>query len=48
VVAKFRERLSVRKQAAQKNYVERFNLKKLSEMEVRNQFQIEISNMFEA
>jgi hypothetical protein len=35
VVAKVRERLSARKQAAQKTDVERFNLKKLSEMEVR-------------
>jgi bifunctional DNA-binding transcriptional regulator/antitoxin component of YhaV-PrlF toxin-antitoxin module len=48
VVAKVRERLSARKQAAQKTDVERFNLKKLSEMEVRRQFQIEISNRFEA
>jgi hypothetical protein len=28
--------------------MERFNLKSLSEMEVRKQFQIEISNGFEA
>jgi hypothetical protein len=48
VVAKVRERLSARKQEAQKTDVERFNLKKLSEMEVRKQFQIEISNRFEA
>jgi bifunctional DNA-binding transcriptional regulator/antitoxin component of YhaV-PrlF toxin-antitoxin module len=48
VVAEVRERLSARKQAAQKIDVERFNLKKLSEREVRKQFQIEISNSFEA
>jgi endonuclease/exonuclease/phosphatase family metal-dependent hydrolase len=35
VVAKVREILSARKQAAQKTDVERFNLKKLSEREVR-------------
>jgi hypothetical protein len=46
VVAKVRVRLSARKQAAQKTDVERFNLKKFSEMEVRKQFQIEISNRF--
>jgi hypothetical protein len=48
VVAEVRERLSARKQAAQKTNVEKFNLKKLSEREVRKQFQIEISNRFEA
>jgi hypothetical protein len=31
-----------------KSDVERFNLKKLSEMEVRKQFQIELSNRFSA
>jgi hypothetical protein len=48
VTAKVRERLLARKQAAQKTSVERFNLKKLSEMEVRQQYQIEISNRFVA
>ena len=48
VVAKVRERLAVRKQTAQKFDVERFNLKKLSEMEVRKQCHIEISNRFAA
>jgi DNA repair ATPase RecN len=48
VVTKVRERLSARKQAAQKTDVGRFNLKKLSEMEVRKEFEIEISNRFEA
>jgi hypothetical protein len=47
VIAKFRERLSARKQA-QKTNVERFNLKKLNDMEVRKQFQIELSKRFAA
>jgi hypothetical protein len=48
VVAKTRERLAVIKQAAQKFDAERFNLKKLSELEVRKQNQIKISNRFAA
>jgi len=44
VVAKFTERLAVSKQAAQKFDVERFNLRKLNEMDVRQQNQIEITN----
>jgi hypothetical protein len=36
VIAEVRETLSVRKHAAQKFDVERFNLKKLSELEVKN------------
>jgi len=36
VVAEFRERLAVSKQESQKSYVERFNLGKLNELEVRN------------
>jgi hypothetical protein len=48
VITKVRDRLSVRKPETQKTDVERFNLKKLSEMEVRKQFQISISNRFEA
>jgi hypothetical protein len=42
VVAKVRERLAVSKQAAQKLHADRFNLKKLSELEVRKQYQIKI------
>jgi hypothetical protein len=42
VVAKVRERLAVIKQAVQKFDVERFHLSKLSELEVRKQYQIEI------
>jgi hypothetical protein len=48
VVAKVRERLAVIKQAAQKFDEERVNLKKLSELEVRKQYQIKISNRFAA
>jgi hypothetical protein len=48
VVAKVRERLAVRKQAAQKFDGERFNLKKLNDLEVRKQYQIEITNRFAA
>ena len=43
LVAKFRERLAVTKQGAQKFELERFNLKKLSELDVRKQFQTKIS-----
>jgi hypothetical protein len=48
VVAKLRERLAVRIQTAQKSFEERFNLRKLNELEVRKQYQIEFSNRFAA
>jgi len=48
VVAKVRERLAVSKQAAQKFDGERFNLRKLNELEVRKHYQIEITNRFAA
>ena len=48
MVAKVRERLAVNKQAAQKFDVARLNLRKLSELEVRKQYQIKISNRFAA
>jgi hypothetical protein len=48
VVAKVRERLAVRKQAAQEVVGERFNLRKLNELEVRKRYQIEITNRFAA
>ena len=48
VVAKLRERLAVRKQAAQKFEGERFNLRKLKELEVKEKYQIEITNRFAA
>jgi len=46
VVAKVRERLAVRKQAAQKFDGGRFNLRKLNNLEVKKQYQIEITNSF--
>ena len=48
VVAKERESLAVRKQAAQKSDGGRFNLMKLNDLEVRKQYQIEITNRFAA
>jgi hypothetical protein len=48
VIVEVRERLLVKKQAAQKTDVERFNLVKFNSMEVRKQYQIEVSNMFAA
>ena len=43
VVGKVRERLAVRKQAAQKSGGGRFNLRKLNDLEVRKHYQIEIT-----
>jgi hypothetical protein len=48
VVAKVRETLALSKQAAQNFDAERFNLKKLSELEIRKQYQLKISNRFAA
>ena len=48
MVAKVRERLAVRKQAAQEVVWERFNLRKLDELEVRKRYQIEITNRIAA
>jgi hypothetical protein len=48
VIAKVRERLTVGKQAAQRFDRQRFNLRKLNEPEVRDQYQIEITNRFAA
>ena len=47
-IAKVRERLAVGKQAAQRFDRQRFNLRKLNEPEVREQYQIEITNRFAA
>jgi len=44
VVAEVRERLALSREAAQKFNGERFNLRKLNELEVKKQCQIEISN----
>jgi hypothetical protein len=48
VVTKVRERLAVSKKAAQKFDVDRFNLRKLRELDVRKQYQIKIPNRFAA
>ena len=48
VVAKVRERLAVRKQAAQKSHGGKFNLRNLNDLEVRKQYQIEITKRFSA
>jgi DNA repair ATPase RecN len=45
-VAKLRERISVSKQARQKFDLERFDLKKLDDIEVKEKYQVEISNRF--
>jgi hypothetical protein len=48
VVAKIREILAVSKQATQTFGMERFNLRKLSELVVRRQYQMKISDRFAA
>jgi hypothetical protein len=48
VVAKLRERISVSKRARQKFDLERFDLKKLNDVEVKEKYQVEISNRFAA
>jgi hypothetical protein len=46
VGAKIRERLAVNKQLSHKFHVERFNLKKLNEVEGKEKYRVEISNRF--
>jgi len=48
VVAQVRERFTVSKQAAKNFEGETFNLRKLNELEVKKQYQIEISNRYAA
>ena len=48
MVAQVRERLTVNKQAAKKFEEERFNLRKLYELEIKKQYQIKIANRFTA
>jgi len=48
VIAKVRERSAVGKHAAQRFDTQRLNLRKLNEPEVREQYQIEITNRFAA
>jgi hypothetical protein len=47
-VAKLRERISVSKLARQKFDLERFHLKKLDDVEVKEKYQVEISNRYAA
>jgi hypothetical protein len=47
-VAKLRETISVSKRARQKFHLERFDLKKLDDVEVKDKYQVEISNRFMA
>jgi hypothetical protein len=46
VVAKYGEELAVNKQRSHTFHIERFNLKKLNEVEGREQFRSEVSNSF--
>jgi hypothetical protein len=46
VVAKVRERLAPNKQRPQRCDMERFNHKKLNEVEGKEQFRVEVSNRF--
>jgi hypothetical protein len=48
VVAKIRERLAGNKQEARKFHMERFNLKKLNEVEAKEKYRVEASNRFAA
>jgi hypothetical protein len=48
VVAKVRERLAVNKQISRRFHMERFNLKKLNEVEGKEQYRVEVSNRFAA
>jgi hypothetical protein len=48
VVAKVGERLAVNKQRSHRFHMERFNLKKLNEVEGKEQFHVEVSNRFTA
>jgi hypothetical protein len=48
VVAKIRERIAVNKQGSYKFRMERFNLKKLNEVEGKEKYRIEVSNRFAA
>jgi hypothetical protein len=48
VVAKLRERISVSERVRQNFDLERFDLKKLNDVEVKEKYQVEISNRFPA
>jgi hypothetical protein len=46
VVAKVRERLAVNKQSSHRYHMQRFNLKKLNEVEGKERYRAEVSNRF--
>jgi hypothetical protein len=48
IVAKVRKRLAVNKQRSHRFHMERFSHKKLSEIEGKEQFRVEVSNRFSA
>jgi hypothetical protein len=48
LVAKLRERMSVSNRARQNSDLERFDLKTLDDVEVKEKYQVEISNRFAA
>jgi hypothetical protein len=48
VVAKIRERLAVNKKGSHKFHMERFNLKKLNEVEGKKKYRVEVSDRFAA
>jgi hypothetical protein len=48
MVAKVRERLAGNKQISHKFHMERFNVKKLNEVECKEQYRVEVSNRFAA
>jgi lipoate-protein ligase A len=48
VVAKLRERISVSKRTKQNFDLERFDLKKLDDVEIKEKYQVKISNRFAA
>jgi hypothetical protein len=48
VVAKLRERISISKRAREKYHLRRFDLRKLDNVDVKEKYQVEISNRFSA
>jgi hypothetical protein len=48
VITKVRERLAMNKQRSRRFHMKRFNLKKLNDVEGKEQFRVEVSNRFAA
>jgi hypothetical protein len=48
LVVRVRERIAVNKQRSQRIDMERFNLRKLNDVEGKEQFRVEVSNRFAA